>query len=499
MAGLALSSAFLYSCSHGSSGSGSDDSDNSNGNSNALLSRANWSCTTSETETVLGNKVSDVLCLSDSDKTFELHKNISYDAENISFYQLFYKGTYSGSIRDGMKFSIAEELDISSFDEEMMQIFGLSDAEARNITAQEARAVSPGLAAKLSDCKEKLKNIKLKNVSSEKKTMSTKFDANKFLLQDTNGAVHEITEKITDGYINLDGFVFTGNPCNTRKDKNAEDSEYYWPGTEAEGAIALKKIADGKYTCTFRMDRCWEGDDAKDTLIRLVKNNWEIDWGLSAIDKGNSILPAGAYITDDTKAVNNTPENEKYQNPRNIAIAGLEAKRKYDITFDTKKSPGKICIELKRHEIYSLDGWLFTGTPVKMDKTYENGGDWPANEADGALPLKKNGNSWIVENVTLKEGWNGFKLCTPEWTDEIGWSQVAYSEDNIHYYQGNSDIGDYYAGGFGYALDDDDVIAFTNSNTNSNFDIWKGTETGTLTFTIVNGLIQIESNIDEPN
>lgn len=470
MAGLALSVPFLFSCSHGSGG-GSPDDEYSSLSSPQTVSWASWSSTTAEAETSLGNTVSDILCLYDADKTFELYKNISSEADSISFQQLFYKGTYSGSIRDGMQFIIAEELDTGSFDEEMMQIFNLTGSgteSAKSLSA--SRAAAEGLAAKLSACKEKLKSIRFKNAAGEKKTMSTKFDDNKFLLQDANGAVHEITEKIIGGYINLDGFVFTGNPCNTRKDKDAE--EYYWPGEEEEGAITLKKSADGKYTCTFRMDNCWGG---KDTLIRLAKNNWEIDWGLSAIDIKNSSLPSGAYITNDTEVVNNTPEQAKYRDPRTIALAGLESKRKYDIAFDTKKSPGKICIDLKRHEVSSLDGWLFSGTPVEGENHY-----WPGNEAEGALPLKKNenNNSWTVA-ITVKEGWNGFKLIKEEWTDVIGWSQVAHEYSSENGYSHND-----FTGGYKYALDDDDVIAFSNEDLK-----------GTVTFTIDSGLIKITSDI----
>ena len=89
--------------------------------------------------------------------------------------------------------------------------------------------------------------------------------------------------------------------------------------------------------------------------------NWKSQYGLSSIDVANSVLPRGVRITNDTEVVNNTEDNKKYQDPENIALAGIEKRRKYDITFDTNKTPGKICIELKRRAISSLDGWMISG------------------------------------------------------------------------------------------------------------------------------------------
>ena len=476
---LALSCTF-FSCANASGGG----SDNPCGNGDLTtgendpqsLSSARWSCTTSEEETDIGNKVSEVLCLFDDNK-FELRKNISYfgENENISFFQTFYKGTYEGSVIKGMTFAIKEELDTADFDDEMNQVFNLENADAKNARSVMAttRAVSlSDIAAILEACRAKLKDAKFKQVADKSMSLETKNDS--VVLTDADGKKNNVVENAVDGYINLDGFLLTGNPCNRRPDKDKE--EWAWANTEEEGARVLEKTKDGKWTCQFRADD-------NDTLIRLFFDNWKMDWGLSAIDKENSTLPSGASITDDTQAVNNTSENKKWQDPRNIAITGLEAKRKYDITFDTKKSPGKICIELAEHKISTLDGWLFSGTACEMEVSkYEHGGKWPINTEDGALSLKKIGsNSWTI-TVATKAGWNGFKLCTQNWLDEIAWSSFDWknSWDEYNGLRGSNVEN--------YSLEDDDTVAFQGWD----FD---GTEKITLTFGISNGRVTCKTDI----
>ena len=464
---LALSCTF-FSCANASGGG----SDNPGGNGDTTtgendpqsLSSARWSCTTSEEETAIGNKVSEVLCLFDDNK-FELRKNISYfgENENISFFQTFYKGTYTGGIREVMTFAIEEELDTADFDDEMNQVFNLESADAKNARSVMAttRAVSlSDIAAILDDCKEKLKSAKFKAAENKKISLETEKDS--LVLTSTVSGKKEVKENAVDGCINLDGFLLTGNPCNRRPYKDKDD--WAWANTEEEGARVLEKTKDGKWTCQFRADD-------NDTLIRLFFDNWKMDWGLSAIDKENSTLPSGASITDDTKAVNNTEEQKKYQDPRNIAITGLEAKRKYDITFDTKKSPGKICIELAEHKISTLDGWLFTASST----------GWTGTTAGGDLSLKKNGDTWQV-SFTANEGWNGFKLCTQNWLDEIGWSSFDW-ENAWKVYNGlrGSNVEN-------YSLEDDDVVAYQGWD----FD---GTEKITLTFGISNGRVTCKTDI----
>lgn len=476
---LALSCTF-FSCANASGGG----SDNPGGNANPTtgendpqsLSSARWSCTTSEEETAIGNKVSEVLCLFDDNK-FELRKNISY--EDISFFQTFYKGTYEGSVIKGMTFAIKEELDTADFDDEMNQVFNLNGADAQSerlAIARSAmttsRAAARSTAAILAECQEKLKSAKFK--AAENKAISLETEKDSLVLTSTVSGKKEVKENAMDGYINLDGFLLTGNPCNRCIDKDKD--EWAWANTEEEGARALEKTKDGKWTCQFRAD----GDD---TLIRIIWNNWMADWGLSAIDKENSTLPSGVGITDDTQAVNNTLENKKWQDPRNIAITGLEAKRKYDITFDTKKSPGKICIELAEHKISTLDGWLLSGTPVEMEVSkYEHGGTWPINKADGAALLEKTGNnSWSV-TVTPKKGWNGFRIIRENWIDEIGWSSFDWKDrhDIYNELRGDPDR---------YALYDEDTISFQKGD----FD---GTEKVTLTFGISNGRVTCKTDIE---
>lgn len=482
---LALSCTF-FSCAN-ASGGGSDnpnvtDNPKTENYNTQTLSSARWSCATSEEETSIGNKVSEVLCLFDDNK-FELRKNISYSGENenISFFQTFYKGTYSGGIKDGMTFEITEELDTEDFDEELNQVFNLESAEtqstqpASDATSRSVmpatRTVSSNILAILAACQEKLKSAKFKKVA-DKKSMSLKTSGSSMELEGADGKTEKVEEKPVDGCINLDGFLLTGNPCQTR----VNTSNWHWANTEDEGARVLEKTADGKWTCKFRAD----GDD---TLIRIIWNNWAADWGLSAIDKENSTLPNGVGITDDAHAVNNEEGFEKYQDPRNIAITGLEAKRKYDITFDTKKSPGKICIELKERKISTLDGWLLSGTPVEMEVSkYEHGGLWPVNSADGAAPLKKKGNnSWSV-TVTPKKGWNGFRIIRENWVDEIGWSSFDWETrwDIYNELRGDPDR---------YALEDEDTISFQDGN----FD---GTEKITLTFGLNNGRITCKTDIE---
>lgn len=474
-----LSGAF-FSCANNSGGGGSSeqtsDASGTEGGGNTTLpsggnadnmqfSTAKWTCATSEKTTAIGNSVSEVLCLFDENK-FEWRKIISYsDGSNeTSFFQIYYKGTYSGNVLDGLTFDIKEELDTESFDEEMKQVLGLEGAETQTAQSQKAmvsaRVASRDIAAILADCQEKLKKAKFK--TSKDKNMS--FNPKNMELKDADGKTSKVTEKALDGYINLDGFLFTGNPCNTRNGDPKAD--WHWASTEEEGAKRLEKTADGKYTCQFRAD-------GNDTLIRIIYNNWLADWGLSAIDKEKSTLPKGAGITDDTHAVNNTPEQEKYQDPRNIAITGLEAKRKYDITFDTKKSPGKICIELAEHKISTLDGWLFTGTKD----------NWSGKTNDETSSFKKIGdNSWQI-SFTAKEGWNGFKFCKENWSDEIGWSSFDW-EEPYGTYGGNkgSNVGN-------YASEDDDVIQIGEHD----FD---GTEKVTITFGIKNGRVTCETEIE---
>lgn len=498
---MALSCAF-FSCAN-ASGSGSDNPSSGNnpttsgGNANPgggdtsqtptggdatqTLSSARWSCATSEEETAIGNKVSEVLCLFDENK-FELRKNISYSDQNesISFFQTFYKGTYSGGIKDGMTFEIKEELDTKEFDEEMNQVFNLESTAAKNARLASdaasrsamttARAATRSTAAILADCQEKLKSAKFK--AAENKTISLETENDSFVLTSTDSGKKEVVENAVDGCINLDGFLFTGNPCNMRPDK---DSDWRWANTEDEGARILEKTADGKWTCKFRAD-----DD--DTLIRIIWNNWAVDWGLSSIDKEKSTLPNGASITDDTKAVNH--EHPEWQDPRNIIITGLEAKRKYEITFDTKRSPGKICVELAEHKISTLDGWLLSGTPVEMEVPYGPGDYWPRTSADGAAPLEKTGNnSWSV-TVTAKKGWNGFRIIRENWVDEIGWSSLDWETrwDTYNKLHGDPDW---------YALKDEDTISFQND-----FGDFDGGEKITLTFGIKNGRITCKTDIE---
>lgn len=480
---LALSCTF-FSCANASGGGSGNpngsDNPTTEKNNTQTLSSARWSCATSEEETAIGNKVSEVLCLFDDNK-FELRKNISYSDGNdsISFFQTFYKGTYTGGIRDGMKFDITEELDTKDFDEEMNQVFNLESAETQSTQpASDAasrsvipatRTVSSNIVAILAACQEKLKSAKFKKVA-DKKSMSLETNGSSIELKGADGKTEKFEEKSVDKYINLDGFLFTGNPCQTR----VNTSNWHWANTEDEGARVLEKTADGKWTCKFRAD----GDD---TLIRIIWNDWAADWGLSAIDKENSTLPNGAGITDDSHAVNNEEGFEKYQDPRNIAITGLEAKRKYDITFDTKKSPGKICIELAEHKISTLDGWLLSGTPVEMKVSkYKHGGTWPMNYADGAAPLKKVGNTWQV-SFTVKKGWNGFRIIRENWIDEIGWSSFDWKNrfDEYNGLRGDSDR---------YALEDEDTVSFQDVN----FD---GTEKITLTFGLNNGRITCKTDI----
>ena len=269
--------------------------------------------------------MSEVLCLFDDNK-FELRKNISYfgENENISFFQTFYKGTYTGGIINGMTFDIQEELDTKDFDDEMNQVFNLNGADAQSerlAIARSAmttsRAAARSTAAILAECQEKLKSAKFK--AAENKAISLETEKDSLVLTSTVSGKKEVKENAMDGYINLDGFLLTGNPCNRCIDKDKD--EWAWANTEEEGARALEKTKDGKWTCQFRAD----GDD---TLIRIIWNNWMADWGLSAIDKENSTLPSGVGITDDTQAVINTLENKKCQDPRNISITGLEAQRK---------------------------------------------------------------------------------------------------------------------------------------------------------------------------
>lgn len=464
---LALSCTF-FSCANASGGG----SDNPGGNGDLTtgenapqsLSSARWSCTTSEEETAIGNKVSEVLCLFDDNK-FELRKNISYfgENENISFFQTFYKGTYEGSVIKGMTFAIEEELDTADFDDEMNQVFNLESADAKNTRSVMAttRAVSlSDIASILDACRAKLKDAKFKKVTDKSMSLETKNDS--VVLTDADGNENDVVENAVDGCINLDGFLLTGNPCNRRPDKDKDD--WAWANTEEEGARVLEKTKDGNWTCQFRAD-------SDDTLIRIIWKDWAADWGLSAIDKENSTLPSGASITDDTQAVNNTSENKKWQDPRNIAITGLEAKRKYDITFDTKKSPGKICIELAEHKISTLDGWLFTASST----------GWTGTTAGGDLSLKKNGDTWQV-SFTANEGWNGFKLCTQNWLDEIGWSSFDW-ENAWKVYNGlrGSNVEN-------YSLEDDDTVACQGWD----FD---GTEKITLTFGISNGRVTCKTDI----
>ena len=320
------------------------------------------------------------------------------------------------------------------------------------------RAVSlSDIAAILDACRAKLKDAKFKKVTDKSMSLETKNDS--VVLTDADGNENDVVENAVDGCINLDGFLLTGNPCNMIPEN---EKDFRWANNADEGARVLEKTADGKWTCKFRAD----GDD---TLIRIIWNNWMADWGLSAIDKENSTLPSGAGITDDTQAVNQ--EHPEWQDPRNIAITGLEAKRKYDITFDTKKSPGKICIELAEHKISTLDGWLFTASST----------GWTGTTAGGDLSLKKNGDTWQV-SFTANEGWNGFKLCTQNWLDEIGWSSFDW-ENAWKVYNGlrGSNVEN-------YSLEDDDTVAYQGWD----FD---GTEKITLTFGIGNGRVTCKTDI----
>jgi len=418
--------------------------------------------------------VSDVLYLLDGGK-FELHKNLSYG--DFSDFALFAKGSYSGNIlTDGkLTFTVSEEMDTVSLSDEEKTMLGLSDTSAQNAGVRSVRAmadVSLGdLISKLKALIKKLESIEMKGAD---KQLQIKSDRDGIKFTDENNTEWSVTANAPGVQINLDNFLFTGNPCFVH-----QNDDWRWANTVEEGAFSLTKIADGKYSCSFIANE-------NDTLIRLIVANWKSQYGLSSIDVANSVLPRGVRITNDTEVVNNTEDNKKYQDPENIALAGIEKRRKYDITFDTNKTPGKICIELKRRAISSLDGWMISGQMnciENADKTTR----WPDTKAEGALPLVKNGDKWTCTFTTEKSpGWCGFKLMKEEWTDEIGWWQLAFEPETHWVYGAFCNNDEYPYSGKG----NDNNIVFRDME-------FRGTEKVTLTFAVrSDGLLDIDCDIE---
>lgn len=469
-----------FGCSNGSGGEAKDAGGGTSTNTSSpeISSKAIEGYSTNQIETKAGNKVSDVLYLLDGGK-FELHKNLS--CGEFSDFALFAKGSYSGNIlTDGkLTFNVSEEMNTSSLSDEEKTMLGLSDTSAQNAGVRSARAmadVSLGdLISKLKALIKKLESIEMKDAS---KQLQIKSDRDGIKFTDENNTEWSVTASALGVKIKLDNFLFTGNPCFVH-----ENDDWRWANTVEEGAFSLTKIADGKYSCSFIANE-------NDTLIRLIVANWKSQYGLSSIDVANSVLPRGVRITNDTEVVNNTEDNKKYQDPENIALAGIEKRRKYDITFDTNKTPGKICIELKRRAISSLDGWMISGQMnciENADKTTR----WPNTKAEGALPLVKNGDKWTCTFTTEKSpGWCGFALMKEEWTDKIGWWQLAFEPETHWVYGAFCNDDEYPYSGKG----NDNNIVFRDME-------FTGTEKVTLTFTVrSDGLLDIDCDIeyDEP-
>lgn len=413
--------------------------------------------TTSETTTDAGNKVSDMLYLIEGGK-FELYKNLSYG--EYSGFALFAKGSYSGNILENgsLTFKIEEEVDASSLTGDEKTMLGISSSSSSSAksarSALAARSELGDLIAKLKALVEKLESLERKNVSGEGRSIKIKSDRGGITVTDADGNEQSASASASGVQINLDGFLLTGNPRFDKESMNTDDWE--WASTQDGGAIPLEKVSDGKYACSFVADN-------SDTLIRLILEKWKSQYGLSSIDIEKSTLPEGARITNDKEVVNT--DHEEWQDSENIAIAGIEKGRKYDITFDTAKTPGKICIDLKKRVVTTLDGYMVGGmmnafpNPDRPGEVF-----WPGTEKEGAIPLKKSGvNTWTC-SLPLVEGWNGFRLIKDGWVGELGRSQIASCNDNWF--------------GVGYdPKEDDDNIAFT-------FYGFKGTETANLTFTV---------------
>lgn len=417
--------------------------------------------------------MSDVLYLLDGGK-FELHKNLSYG--DFSDFALFAKGSYSGNIlTDGkLTFTVSEEMDTVSLSDEEKTMLGLSDTSAQNAGVRSVRAmadVSLGdLISKLKALIKKLESIEMKGAD---KQLQIKSDRDGIKFTDENNTEWSVTANAPGVQINLDNFLFTGNPCFVH-----QNDDWRWANTVEEGAFSLTKIADGKYSCSFIANE-------NDTLIRLIVANWKSQYGLSSIDVANSILPRGVRITNDTEVVNNTEENKKYQDPENIALAGIEKRRKYDITFDTNKTPGKICIELKKRVISSLDGYMISGQ-MNCIENADGTTRWPNTKAEGALPLIRNGDKWTCTFTTEKSpGWCGFALMKEEWTDKIGWWQLAFEPETHWVYGAFCNDDEYPYSGKG----NDNNIVFRDMG-------FTGTEKVTLTFTVrSDGLLDIDCDI----
>lgn len=417
--------------------------------------------TTSETTTDAGNKVSDMLYLIEGGK-FELYKNLSYG--EYSGFALFAKGSYSGNILENgsLTFKIEEEVDTSSLTGDEKTMLGISSSSSSSAksarSALAARSELGDLIAKLKALVEKLESLERKNVSGEGRSIKIKSDRGGITVTDADGNEQSASASASGVQINLDGFLLTGNPRFDKESMNTDDWE--WASTQDGGAIPLEKVSDGKYACSFVADN-------SDTLIRLILEKWKSQYGLSSIDIEKSTLPEGARITNDKEVVNT--DHEEWQAPENIAIAGIEKGRKYDITFDTAKTPGKICIDLKRHRVTTLDGYMIGGTmnkfpnPDRPDEML-----WPGTEKEGAIPLEKSDDNKWTCSFTLNDTWLGFYLIKEGWTYELGYSQLA--NKNVFYDRNPGD----------------DIIAI---------DKWDftGNEIFDLTFTVrPDGLIDIE-------
>lgn len=479
-AALVLTLSCFVACSNGADtsdvgnqGSGGSGNGGSTGASSLqeVAGKSIAGYTTAETKTRAGNKVSDMLYLLEGGK-FELYKNLSYG--DYSGFALFAKGSYSGNIlTDGkLTFKIEEEVNTASLTENEKTMLGLSSSSAKSArSALAARSEIDDIVSELKSLIKKLESIERKDVSSEEKSLKIKSDRDGITVTDADDQEQKIIASASGVKIDLEGFLLTGNPCLVLKDEKLD-----WAGTKEDGAIPLKKVSDGKYACTFIAD-------SNDTLFKIMTEGWKSQYGLFSIDVEGSSLPSGVKITNDTEVVNNTEENEKYRDPENIAIAGIEKRRKYDITFDTEKTPGKICIELKKHVITTLDGYMISGVMNRVpDPANPGKTKWPDNESEGALTLEKSSDKWTC-SFNLIEGCNCFYLIKENWSEVIGWSQLAFKAGTEDFY------GEFHNDAK-YPFSKDD-IAFTNYK-------FKGTEMATLTFTVrSDGLIDIDCDIDD--
>lgn len=467
-AALVLALSCFVACSNGDDGGSGGGGNGGSTEAPSLQEVAGKSIagyTTPETKTQAGNNVSDMLYLLEGGK-FELYKNLSYG--EYSGFALFAKGSYSGNIlTDGkLTFKIEEEVDTASLTENEKTMLGLSSGSAKSArSALATRSEIDDIISELKSLIKKLESLERKDVSSEEKSLKIKSDRGGITVTDADNQEQKIAAGVSGVKIDLEGFLLTGNPCLILKDEKLD-----WAGTKEDGAIPLQKTSDGKYACTFIADD-------NDTLFKIMTEGWKSQYGLFSIDVEGSSLPSGVKITNDTEVVN--VEHEERQNPENIAIAGIEKRRKYDISFDTEKTPGKICIELKKHAITTLDGYMISGT-----MTTPPGEElWPGSEEDGAIPLEKaDDNKWTC-SLSLNNGWNGFYIVTYSWNEVIGWSQLAFKADTESFY------GEFHNDA-GYPFSKDE-IAFTKYDFN-------GGERATLTFTVrSDGLIDIDCNIDD--